>query len=122
MPVKEDGAGFIEKVDEAEGPHLKGDDEEEQDASIRRDEVEGGEDAEESSGGSDHGDAGVISFKESGNEVEKGVEEGSGDSTEEVEAEINSTAHPAFDVRPEEEEADEVHDEVAEVGVEKLEA
>ncbi len=120
VPIKEDGEGLIDKVADAEGPHLNRDDEEEEDAGLGCDEVEGGEDAEDTRRGADHWDLGGVALKEAGDEEEDGVEKGTGHTAEKVEDEEDAGAHPALDVRAEEKEADPIHDEVAKVSVEKL--
>lgn len=117
----EDDDGDLEgEVGDGEGAHPDGDDEEEEDPGVGCDLVEGGEDAEESGGCADHGSpSGVVEHP--GDEEEDGVEEGSGDATEEVVEGEGAAAHPAFDVGGEEDHAEHVAEEVAAIGMEKLE-
>ena len=121
MPVKDDAEGFDNEVADRESPHLEGDDEEEEDAGIGCDEVEGREDSKEAGGGSDHRDFRQVTIKKTGQEEEQGVEEGSGDAAEEVKGEVGAAGHPALDVRAKEEESEAIGNEVTEARVEKLE-
>ena len=108
VSVKDHGEGFKNEVADGEGSHFERDHEEEENAGIRCNKAEGGEDAEESGRSSDHLSGGGVAVEEPGEEVEEGVEKCAGGSAEKVKDKVCTAGHPAFEVRSEEEEADAV--------------